>query len=121
MLHSSLGHMVTSLWFLVDPEIKQKIDASIASNKQEISMCDNERKDFDKEMNILIEEDKEFLKRHVCPRFLLISGRHYMLNDHLFRRASRCARMPFSRRRSVRQNWNPNLVRHPVIFSRYES
>ncbi|KAF8237930.1 P-loop containing nucleoside triphosphate hydrolase protein [Tricholoma matsutake] len=48
----------------VDPEIKQKIDASIASNKQDIAMCDNERKELEEQMKSVLEEDKEFQKRY---------------------------------------------------------
>lgn len=79
-----LATFLTSLWLPVDPEIKQKIDASIASNKQDIAMCDNERKELEEQMKSVLEEDKEFQKRYVCVLPLIsmcyllkiISGEH---------------------------------------------
>lgn len=111
--------MLTSLWFSVDPEIKQKVDASIASNKQDISMCDNERKALNEEMNILVEEDKEFQNRHVCTLFK--SPMCTICCNSPFRRTLRRAGMPFAKRQNVRQNWNLNLVRHLVTWSYDES
>lgn len=63
--------MLTGSWCLVDPEVKKRIDASIASNKQDITMCDNERKQLDEEMKKVLEDDSVFKKRHACLLCLL--------------------------------------------------
>lgn len=66
----------------VDPEVKQRIDATIASTKQDIAMCESEQRELDEQMNAVLEEDAEFKKRHVCCTLVDFNG-HNLLNPAL--------------------------------------
>jgi hypothetical protein len=61
-----LGLILTYPSCSVDPEVKQKIDATIASTKQELAMCESEKKELGEQADAISEEDGKFKKRHVC-------------------------------------------------------